>query len=206
MMIQKEPKTLLDHAGISHGPVTLQQAALLLIDYQKEYISGALPLQNGKQACLIASQLVELFRTAQAPIFHIHHHAKAGAALFNPETDMVAAAAGLTAREGEPIIVKSLPDAFAKTDLAMALAARNCTDLVIAGFMTHMCVASTTRTAGESGFRNLVIANACASRDLPHPTQPGAVVPADDVHLGALAALADRFAQIALFDKMLFRT
>jgi nicotinamidase-related amidase len=58
--------------------------------------------------------------------------------------------------------------------------------------MTHVCVNSTARAAFNHGYRPTVVAGATATRALPNPL--GGTLPADAVHNGALAALADIFA------------
>jgi nicotinamidase-related amidase len=67
--------------------------------------------------------------------------------------------------------------------------------VVLAGFMTHMCVNSTARSAFNLGFRPTVVAAATATRDLPAPD--GSVVPAAQLQAASLAALCDLFAVVA---------
>ena len=54
-----------------------------------------------------------------------------------------------------------------------------------------MCVSATARAALDLGFRTTVVANACATRDLP--AIDGSTLLADEVHRVALAELADAF-------------
>ena len=105
---------------------------------------------------------------------------------------MVEIIEALRPQPGESVVVKSLPNAFAKTDLHDRLAATGRRELILAGFMTHMCVSATARAALDLGYRNTVVANATATRDLPDPL--GGAVAAEVVKRAALAMLADRFA------------
>jgi nicotinamidase-related amidase len=107
---------------------------------------------------------------------------------------MVKFIAGIEPAKDEITVVKSLPNAFAKTDLDARLKATGRTDLIIAGFMTHMCVSATTRSALDLGYRTTVVAEATATRDLPDGT--GGVIDAAVVKHVALAELADRFAKV----------
>ena len=100
----------------------------------------------------------------------------------------------------ESIVSKPLPNAFAQTDLDAALKKLGRTQLVIAGFMTHMCVSSTARAALDLGYKATVAADAAATRDLPDPM--GGVIAADALHRAALAELADRFAIVATVDRI----
>ena len=101
----------------------------------------------------------------------------------------------LTPRAGETIIDKGLPNAFAGTDLAKHLAASERKNLIVGGFMTHMCVSATVRAATDHGYMSTVAADSVATRDLPDATG-GATVGADTINRITLAALADRFAWV----------
>ena len=98
----------------------------------------------------------------------------------------------LTPAAGEVVVRKTLPNAFAGTDLDALLKSTGRTELIIAGFMTHMCVSATARAALDLKYRTTVVANAAATRDLPDPL--GGTIPASVVHRVALSELADRFA------------
>ena len=92
------------------------------------------------------------------------------------------------------MIVKAFPSAFVGTDLEARLRAAGVKNLVLAGFMTHMCVNSTARGAFNLGFNPTVVAAATATRALP--TIEGSVLAADALQAASLAALADLFAVV----------
>src|SRR5262249_7106340 len=96
----------------------------------------------------------------------------------------------------EAVIQKSLPNAFASTDLASRLAALKKPHVILAGFMTHLCVEATARASIDLGFKATVVASATATRDLPDALT-GATVTAAEVQRNALTAIADRFATVA---------
>jgi nicotinamidase-related amidase len=104
--------------------------------------------------------------------------------------------AALTPRPGETIVDKALPNAFAGTDLAKQLAASSRKNLIVGGFMTHMCVSATVRSATDNGFMSTVAADTVATRDLPDATNDAATIPAEAINRITLAALSDRFAWI----------
>ncbi len=188
------PKTLLQMAGAPLDPAKLSEATLLIIDAQNEYRSGALPLAGVDAAVGEIAALLARARAAGAPIVHVQHRGKPGGAFD------LAAERGRIMREAapdcaEPVVTKTLPNAFADTDLAEKLAVAGRKQLIVAGFMTHMCVSSTARAALDHGYRVTVPAAACATRDLP--ASDGGVLQAADIHRCALAELADRFAIVA---------
>jgi len=189
-----EPKTLLELAGADLRPAKMSDAALVLVDYQNEYLSGALALPDAAQAIQRAVSLLTAARKAGAPIIHIAHKGRSGG-LFDRDAERGQIAAALAPQPGEAVIEKSLPNSFAGTDLHAVLTKTGRKNLVVAGFMTHMCVSSTARAALDLGYRVTIDASACATRDLPDGV--GGRVTADLVHKVALVELSDRFAIIA---------
>ncbi len=188
------PRTLMDIAGVQVAPAVWDKAALILIDHQMEYVTGVVPLPDVETAREELCALLAAARAKGAPVFHIVHHTRPGAPLFDPMGPQAAIMPGLEPVSGEATVIKSLPNAFAGTDLNDRLKASGRKQLVLGGFATHMCVSSTARAALELGYQVTVVAKACATRDLPDPC--GSVIPADVVHQVALAELADRFAVV----------
>ncbi len=187
-------KTLLQLAGADLTPPRLGDASLVLIDIQNEYLAGPLALPDASAAVARATALLARARASGAAIFHIAHKGRPGG-LFDRTADRGAIVAALAPRPGEVVIEKELPNAFAGTDLKAQLAATGRKELVLAGFMTHMCVSSTARAALDLGFRTTIDAESCATRDLPDGH--GGTLAAKVIHDVALAELSDRFAIIA---------
>jgi len=127
-------------------------------------------------------------REAGVPVFHIQHDAGVGSpydltAANGQIADVVAPA------QGELVLVKHFPDSFAGTSLQQQLEATGKKNLVLAGFMSHMCVNSTARSGFDRGYAVTVVENATATRDLPDGS--GGTVKAADVQKVSLAGLAD---------------
>jgi nicotinamidase-related amidase len=188
------PKTLLEMSGANLAPPSWDDAVLVLIDCQQEYVDGTLALPGVAPALKECAKLLDLARGAGAPVVHVVHHGPAGGGMFDPEGPSGAEAIEVTPLSGEAIVAKGLPNSFAGTDLHAVLEATGRTKLVLAGFMTHMCISSTARVAMDLGYSNTVVDMACATRDLPDGQ--GGVMAADDLHRAALVALSDRFAVI----------
>jgi nicotinamidase-related amidase len=186
--------TLLQLAGADLSFPKLAAASLVLIDLQNEYLTGPLALPGADAAIVNAARLLARARNEGATILHLAHRGRPGG-LFDrgaPRGSIVTAVAALP---DEPVIEKELPNAFAGTDLKARLDAAGHKNIVLAGFMTHMCVSSTARAALDLGLRTTIDAAACATRDLPDGR--GGIIPAATVHDVALAELSDRFALIA---------
>lgn len=188
------PKTLLEMAGASGQPPKWTDAALVLIDHQREYFDGNLVLPDAVPAVTEIARLLKLARDAGAPIIHVVHHGRPGGALFNPDGSGSAIIPGIERHDDEIQVVKGLPNAFANTDLAERLSGIGRRQLVVGGFMTHMCVSSTVRAALDLGLSATVVGAATATRDLP--TLDGSTISARDLQRASLAELADRFALV----------
>jgi len=193
------PKTLLELAGADLDPPKLADSCLVLIDIQNEYRAGPLALPDAEPAIAVAAKLLARARQSGAAIFHIAHKGRAGG-LFDREAERGAIVSSLAPLANEPVIEKGLPNSFAGTDLQARLAATRRSNIVLAGFMTHMCVSSTARAALDLGLRTTIAADACATRDLPDGR--GGAISARTIHEVALAELSDRFAIITQGDAL----
>lgn len=190
-----QPKTLLEMAGVAAVPSRLEDAALILIDCQREYVDGKLALPRVQPALEEAGRVLALARKKGTPVIHVVHHGAAGSGgAFDPQGPGVAIADPVRPQGREITVVKGKPNAFAGTDLDARLKALGKKELILVGFMTHMCVSSTARAALDLGYRTTVVANAAATRDLPDGH--GGVVDAETLHRVELAGLADRFATV----------
>lgn len=188
------PKTLRQMVGLPTTPGPLEESALVLIDCQLEYVTGALPLPGVGAALKEAGRVLELARGRGVPVFHVVHHGRPGGGAFDPQGPLAGIAPEVAPRDGEPVIVKSMPNAFTGTELDEMLRKAARKELIVVGFMTHLCVASTVRAACELGYRCTVVAGAAATRDLPDGR--GGVVTAAELHRAELAALSDRFSAV----------
>ena len=189
-----QPKTLLELAGADLTPARVSAACLVLIDMQNEYLSGPIAVSGAKEAVAVAGRLLSAARKVGAPIVHVAHRGRAGG-LFDRDHARGQIVAELAPAPGEVVVEKTLPNSFAGTELQAHLAALGRKELILAGFMTHMCVSSTARAALDHGYRVTIAADACATRDLPNGL--GGAISARTVHDVALAELADRFAIVA---------
>jgi nicotinamidase-related amidase len=187
-------KTLLQLAGADLAPARLAEACLVLIDLQNEYREGPIAVSSADAAIANAARLLAAARKSGAPIIHVAHKGRAGS-LFDRGAERGQIVAELAPQPGETIVEKGLPNAFAGTDLHGLLTATERKNIILAGFMTHMCVSSTARAALDLGYRVTIDASSCGTRDLPDGR--GGVVAAAMIHDVALVELSDRFAIVA---------
>ena len=170
-----------------------RRSSVVLIDCQREYIDGALPLTGVNDALAEGARILAAARAAGAPIVHVIHRGNPGG-LFDPAGPGGEEAQQVAAAPDETIVYKGLPNAFAGTELDEILKGFGRKNMIAIGFMTHMCVSSTVRAGLDLGYGSAVVANACATRDLPDGR--GGVISASTLHQAELAALADRFASV----------
>ena len=161
---------------------------------QNEYLEGPIAVTGAEGAIAEAAALLAAARDSGAPIIHVAHRGREGG-LFDRTADRGQIVAALAPQSGETVIEKQLPNAFAGTNLKDQITANGRDNLVLCGFMTHMCVSSTARAALDHGLRITVAASACATRVLPDGR--GGSLPAETVHTIALAELRDRFGVVA---------
>ncbi len=174
-------------------PAGLGASTLVLIDCQNTYTQGVMELEGVQAALDEAATLLDRARTAGIPIIHVQHSDGPGS-LYDVDGESGAIVARVAPREGEPVVVKQYPNSFVETDLDERLKAVGASNLVVAGFMTHMCVNSTARAAFNLGYAPTVVASATATRALPGVD--GTPVAASALQAASLAALGDLFAVV----------
>lgn len=172
-------------------PATVK-TALVIVDIQEFYFpsDGSGPV-GALEASLAASDVLKAFRDAKLPVVHVKHNAMRGANI-HPNVSPVA---------GEKVITKEAINSFLGTDLYDFLRYSGVNRLVIIGMQTHMCVEATVRAAHDLGYDCIVVADACASRDL----QFGDInISAEKVHASTLTTfMAGRYARVVTLAEFL---
>jgi nicotinamidase-related amidase len=186
--------TLRELMGLGDAPAPLGQSTLIMIDCQNTYRQGVMQLDGVEDALAEAARLLARARAAGIPVFHIMHDAGEGSP-YDVHAEIGQISDEVAPLAGEPVIVKNFPSAFVGTDLEAQLRGASSSELLLAGFMTHMCVNSTARGAFNLGFHPTVVASATATRELPGAG--GVAVPAQAVQAASLAAIVDLFGVVA---------
>lgn len=176
--------------------------ALLLIDIQNDYFPGGkMEVFGMEKAAKKAVELLKSFRTAGKPVFFIRHlSTRPDALFFIPGTQGTEIHSSVSPLPYEAVIEKHFPNSFLQTGLLSVLKESDITDLVICGAMSHMCIDTTVRAAKELGFKCILIADACATRNLRFGDE---ILPAQTVHAVFMAALDGMFATIMIADEYL---
>ena len=122
-----------------------------MIDCQNTYVAGVMALDGVAAALDEAAGLLERARSAGIPIIHFQHDDGEGS-LYDIRAEIGQIVDRVAPRENETVIIKQFPNAFVHTDLDDRLKAASAHHLVLAGFMTHMCINSTARGAFNLGY------------------------------------------------------
>ncbi|MCY1413090.1 Streptothricin hydrolase [compost metagenome] len=185
-------------SGKGYPPATFKTdakpATLVIIDAQREYLSGPLALSGMDEAVANIAQLLAAARKAGRPVVHVRHLGTVGG-LFDPQGERGTFIPDLQPTSDEAIVEKRLPNAFHDTNLQKLLEKLGTVDLIVCGFMSHSSVSTTVRAAKNHGFRCTLVEDACATRDLPFKD---GVISALDVQRTEMAIMADNFASVAL--------
>jgi len=178
--------------GLAFQPGDSIKTALLIVDIQAFYFPGeGLGLENAVQAGLNAGRVLGVFRDKKQTVVHVRHQAKKGFDFYHTVLPI----------EGEKVITKTEVNSFYNTDLLQYLKVQHINRLVIIGMQTHMCLEAAVRAGHDYGFECVVIADACATRDLKYGES---LVKAADVHASTLATLANGgYARVISLDQFL---
>jgi hypothetical protein len=145
--------TLRELTGMNPNPSPISMSALVLIDCQQTYREGIMQLVGVEPALKEAASLLKRFRAAGRPVIHIMHDAGPGTP-YDVKAPIGQIADIVAPIEGETVVVKNYPSAFEKTALDAELKKLGVKNVIYAGFMTHMCVNSTTRASFNHGYAN----------------------------------------------------
>ncbi|APW61105.1 cysteine hydrolase family protein [Paludisphaera borealis] len=157
--------------------------ALLVIDVQNEYFTGALPITypvGHLDRILAVMDAAE----GRIPVVVIQHHTT-DKPIFrkgSKEWELHPEAAG---RPHDLRIEKTLPGSFTNTPLEDWLRKRGIDTVTIAGYMTHMCCDTTARQAVHRGFKAEFLSDATGT--LPLSNSAGRVT-AEELQQSILCA------------------
>lgn len=186
--------TLRDVFGLDDQLPRLADTTLILIDFQNTYRTGVLALEGADQALAAGARLLAAARAAGTRVVHVVNDAGENSP-YDIRAEIGAISTEVAPVDGEPVVVKRFPNSFHETDLEKTLRDLGAgKDLVLAGFMTHMCIAFTAQAAFNLGYHPTVVAEATATRPLTTPD--GTVLPAATLHTAALTTIGDLFGTI----------
>ncbi len=169
-------------------------AALVIIDFQKGIDDPKWGRRNNPEAEARAALLLRAWRKTRRPVVHVQHLSHEPDSPYRsgqPGCDFKEA---LAPGEGEILVQKRTNNAFIDTGLEASLRDRGIDVVVIAGVLLHNSVDATVRMAGNLGFETWLVEDATASFDVVD--LQGRHWPAEDVHALGLAHLSGEYALV----------
>lgn len=187
--------TLRTVIGLDNRLPRLADATVILIDFQNTYREGVMALPEADAAIAAAARLLAAARALSRPIIHVVNDGGPGTP-YDIRAEIGSISAELAPIADEPTVIKQFPNAFHETGLHATLQRLDAgPDLVLAGFMTHMCVTFTAQGAFNLGYRPTVLAEATATRALEGPD--GTVLTPAALQAASLTTISDLFGLVA---------
>jgi nicotinamidase-related amidase len=166
----------------------------MVIDMQQGFDDLAWGPRNNPGAEANVAALIAAWRSAGAPVIHVHHDSPEISGRLRRGTPGNAVKPEAQPLYHELLYRKSVNSAFIGTSLESDLRALGIGTLVIVGLTTNHCISTTARMAGNLGFETFVAADATAA--FARLNLDRTIRLAADVHQAALSDLQDEFAQI----------
>lgn len=169
--------------------------ALVVIDVQNEYVSGNLPIvyPELRESLNNIGAAMDAAAARDLPIVVVQQVAPEDSPLFARGSHGFALHKVVSSRNYDHLVEKTLPSAFAGTDLAEWLRVRSIDTVVIVGYMTQNCDESTARDAVHRGLAVEFLSDATGT--LAIANQAGSVS-AKELHRTVLVVLQSRFAAV----------
>ncbi|MFI7399510.1 isochorismatase family protein [Streptomyces sp. NPDC049541] len=180
--------TLRELNGFDETPASLADSVVVLVDFQNTYTGGVMELDGHAEAIAEGKKLLTAAREAGTPVIHVQDQG------YDVDSEGGRIIADLAPVDGEGRVIKSAPNAFHNTDLAQQIEKTGRKNVILAGFMSNMCILFTAQGAFLSGLHPTVVANACGTRSLStHVRGGGAVLTAQQIHDSALATITELY-------------
>lgn len=170
--------------------------ALLVVDAQNEYVTGKLRVEFPPVGTSLGNIGAAMDAAAQAgiPIVVVQQtDPEPQAALFAQDSHSWHLHEAIAGRPADHRISKSLPSAFAGTDLEEWLRTRNVDTLTVVGYMTHNCDHSSVNDAVHAGFAVEVLSDATGT--IPLANSAGNAT-AEEIHRIFTVVMQSRFAAV----------
>lgn len=172
----------------------MKNTALLLIDIQKGFHHPThWGIRNNPEAEKFMAQILLEFRENKLPVIHIQHVSSEPQSPLRPGQEGVEFMDETKPLPDETFFQKNVNSSFIGTSLEEHLRKIGIDQLVIAGLSTDHCVSTTTRMAGNLGFKVLLLSDATATFNRKLEGQDFS---AELVHQITLASLDGEFAKV----------
>jgi nicotinamidase-related amidase len=183
----------------------MAKRALIVIDVQNEYFDGALPISDPPVATSLANigKAMDAATEAGVPVIVVRHgDTDPAGGIFLEGTHEWELHPDIEARPRDYLIEKTLPGSFTGTTLESVLQENGVDTVVITGYMTHMCVDTTSRQAAHRGLAVEILNDATGTLALENS---GGSAGGEELHRATLVAQGQFFADVLSTDDWLGR-
>lgn len=170
------------------------KTGFLIIDVQKGFDERVWGEWNNPRATENIARLLEAWRAAGMPVFHVQHLSRNPDSPLHPDKPGSDFQDAVRPLAGEPVFQKQVNSAFIGTNLEQQLREAGIEELVIIGLTTDHCVSTTTRMAANLGFKVYLPEDATAT--VSKTGFDGKHYTADELHRSELTSLHGEFATI----------
>ena len=160
--------------------------ALLVIDVQREYFDGALPISYPPNHLENILQVMDAAKKAGIPTAVVRHHQPdPDSPIFRLHSTEWNLLPEVESRPRDLLIDKQLPGSFTGTKLQQWLQSLGVDTVTIAGYMTQMCCDTTARQAFHLGYNVEFLRDATGTLDVENAAGS---IKADQLHQAILVS------------------
>jgi nicotinamidase-related amidase len=169
--------------------------ALIVIDVQNEYVTGNLPIEYPDIRLSLGNigRAIDAAHAQGIPVIVVQNTAPADSPLFVRNSPGWQLHDVVASRARDHLVEKTLPSAFAGTDLEAWLRERRIDTITLVGYMTQNCIDSTAKQALHLGFAVECLYDATGS--VSYANRVG-FVSAELMHRSTQIVLQSRFAAV----------
>jgi nicotinamidase-related amidase len=170
------------------------KTALLVIDVQNEYFSGARPVSYPPGSLENILKAMEAAHAHGLPIVLIQHASlNPQAEAFRKDSHGWKLLPEVMERPHDVVIPKNYPGSFTRTNLEIWLHERGIERVVICGYMTQMCCDTTARQAFHREFKADFLADATGTLD---QANAAGKISAEQLHKAILIVQQSAFSRV----------
>ena len=142
----------------------MNQKALVLIDFQKEWMNPTSDYFVGDISAVIrkVNELIDKCRSLGYKIIFTLHEEVGSTTAFVPNSDNASLIDELHNAENDVVIIKNKISPFYKTNLEEEL--KGIGEVVVCGLLTNLCVRSFIQDAYDRDFQITVVTDCCVAR------------------------------------------
>lgn len=179
------------------------KTALLLVEFQGEHFTGALPVDSQDSLIAAAVKAMDWADKNKILTIHVYHQSKSlNSPLFAPNSENAAFFPPVVPRKKHLTQVKFATSAFSGSPLHTVLQTENIDTLILTGLCTPSGITTTAHDAHVLGYNCLVAADVTASRDIMSWDE-SRVIPAAKMQETALSNIADKYAQVLTLSEIM---